>query len=361
ANVPIIEGSDAMSDDDDLFEIAKNIGFPILLKASAGGGGRGIRLVQSEEEFFPHLNQAKNEARLAFNDDRIFIEKYIEKGRHIEVQILGLPDGQVLHFGERDCTIQRKNQKLIEETPAPFMSKQIIKEIHESAINLVSTSNYTNAGTVEFIFDMNSNKFYFLEVNTRIQVEHPVTEMVTGEDLIWRQIQVANGENINLTQEDIKIKGHAIQSRIYAEDPFNGFQPSPGTINRVIHPVGAGVRVDTAIEDGSSVSSYYDSMIAKLIVHSPNRSAAIRKMINNLSNYLITGVHTTVPYIKQVISSPDFSNFSYHTKYLDENKFTIPEEIMDISRIIASKFSMGKNSQQSFQKRISNWKLSSLS
>ncbi len=322
-DTPLIPGTTELMSDEELVEEAKKIGFPLLIKASAGGGGRGIRYVKSADEVAEQIKLAKSEARLAFNDDRIFLERFVPDGRHIEVQILGKGD-DVLHFGERDCTMQRKNQKLIEESPAPTISREKASEIHKTAVDLANGISYENAGTVEFLYDPVDQQHYFLEVNTRIQVEVPVTEMVTGEDLIWRQIQISAGEDINLEQKDINFKGHAIEARIYAENAYEGFTPSPGIISKIRHPIGAGVRVDSAVEDGCKISPFYDPMISKLIVHAHDRSAAIRKLSTKLDGYLVSGVHTTIPYIKNLIETEEFSTGKYHTKYLDSFDSSIP-------------------------------------
>lgn len=359
-NTPLIEGTrKAIDDVSELKERAKEIGFPLLIKASAGGGGRGIRMVRSIEEFDEQLNMARNEAKLAFNDDRVYLEKFIEKGRHIEVQILGTGDGTVYHFGERDCTMQRKNQKLIEEAPATEITREKAAEMHQTAVELTSAIKYRNAGTVEFLYDPANDKHYFLEVNARIQVEHPVTEMITGEDLIWRQFQVAAGEDLNLKQEDITFNGHAIEARIYAENPYQGFAPSPGRITKIRHPIGAGVRVDSAIEDGCYISPFYDPMISKLIVKAVDRRAAITKLALTLDTYLIAGVHTTIPYIKKLLTEDEFCFGNYHTKYLDTYDAQIPEEIVKLSRAIAGHSFIGFSQEPEKQEQsVSKWRTS---
>ncbi len=356
---PIIKGTDEELSIEEIKEKAKEIGFPLLIKASAGGGGRGIRYVSKIEELDEQIEMAKNEARLAFNDDRIYLEKFIANGRHIEVQIMGTGDGTIYHFGERDCTMQRKNQKLIEESPAPI-TRTKAKEMYESAINLTSETNYKNAGTVEFLYDPKTEEHYFLEVNARIQVEHPVTEMVTNEDLIWRQLQVAAGEDLDINQKRIRIKGHAIEARIYAENPYQNFIPSPGKISRIQHPIGAGVRVDSAIEDGSIVTPFYDSMISKLIVKAQTRDAAIRKMSSTLDKYLVSGVHTTIPYIRKLINSSNFKENKYHTKYLDTYETHIPKRIIELARVIAAFTSRGIHTgkEDKEEDQISKWRTS---
>ncbi|MCE7734009.1 MAG: ATP-grasp domain-containing protein [Candidatus Heimdallarchaeota archaeon] len=334
SDTPIIPGSDEKLSEKELLTKAKEIGFPLLIKASAGGGGRGIRYVKNAKSFNEELQIAKSEAKLAFNDDRVFLEKFIANGRHIEVQILGNGEGEILHFGERDCSLQRKNQKLVEESPAPSISRKKAAQIHDSAVNLVEELNYKNAGTVEFLVD--EENYYFLEVNARIQVEHPVTEYVTGEDLIWRQIQVASGTSLEISQKDIKVKGHSIEARVYAENPYDNFSPSIGKIRRIRHPFGPGIRVDSASEDGDEITPFYDPMISKLIVYAPNRAAAIRKLVSALDNYLITGIHTTVPYIKNLLKEKEFSDLNYHTRYLESYNQEIPENILNLARVAAT-------------------------
>lgn len=357
SDTPIVPGSDEMLDENDLVESAKEIGFPLLIKASAGGGGRGIRYVQNLKSFQKELSIAKSEAKLAFNDDRVYLEKFIDNARHIEVQILGIGDDKILHFGERDCSMQRKNQKIIEESPAPSISRKRAKLIQDDAIQLVKEMKYLNAGTVEFLVEQDQH--YFLEVNARIQVEHPVTEFVTGEDLIWRQIQVASGDPLELNQKDIQMKGHSIEARVYAENPYENFSPSTGKIRRIQHPFGPGIRVDSAVEDGDIISPYYDPMISKLIVYSPNRKAAIRKLISTLDNYLITGIHTTVPYIKNLLLEDEFANLNYHTRYLENYEQEIPAHVLNFARIAAVSTSKGSESlTQHRDSDISNWRRS---
>lgn len=346
-NTPLLPGTTSGLSVEELQQKAKEIGYPILIKAAAGGGGRGIRHVQSPEDFETQATIAQQEARMAFGDDRIYIEKYLNNARHVEVQLLGKGDGEVLHFGERDCSMQRKNQKLIEESPAPTISRKTASKIQQTAIDLATHLQYANAGTAEFMV-ANNKDFYFLEVNTRIQVEHPVSEYVTGEDLIWRQIQIAAGDDINLQQKDITFRGHAIEARIYAENPYNNFMPSPGIARRVVHPFGAGIRVDSYIETNTEIPSFYDSLVSKLIVHSTDRPAAVNKLYNALDSYKITGIQTTLPFIKQIIRHPDFQQMNYSTKYLDTHmdNFPFPEEYKEYARAIATIFHHFKGNQE---------------
>jgi acetyl-CoA carboxylase biotin carboxylase subunit len=360
-NTPLITGTKENLTDSQIREKAEEIGYPLLIKASAGGGGRGIRLVESADQITEQLANARKEAKLAFNDDRVYLEKFIANGRHVEVQILGDGNGEVFHFGERDCTMQRKNQKLIEESPAPTITREKADEIHEAALRLTSGVDYRNAGTVEFLLDNNTHDFFFLEVNARIQVEHPVTEFVTGEDLIWRQIQVSAGEEMGISQDNIHLKGHAIEARIYAENPFKDFAPSPGKINRIRHPIGNGVRVDSAMEDGSVITPFYDPMISKLIVYAPDRQAATRKLQKTLDYYLISGVHTTAAYIRQLVKNPDFINHNYHTKYLEDHSQEVPEVLLNIARAVAGRsFQTGGHDQHMIKEgdSISKWRTS---
>ena len=336
AGVPLLPGSLEPREVDELFEIAKNIGFPVLIKASAGGGGRGIRLVKKPEDFMDMATLAMQEAKSAFGNPEIFVEKYLISAKHIEVQLLGTDKG-VLHFGERDCSMQRKNQKLIEEAPAPSISREKAKDIHESAVALANTVHYKNAGTAEFLLDTDGN-YYFMEVNTRIQVEHPVTEFITSEDLIYRQLQVASGEELGIDQKDIRFRGHAIEARIYAEDPYHDFRPSPGKISKIIHPHGAGLRVDSHAENNSDIPNFYDSMIGKLISYGSSREMARTKLSIALGSYTLTGIHTTIPFLKQVIDSEEFKTLGYDTKFLERNmeKFKPYKSLELVARAVAA-------------------------
>jgi acetyl-CoA carboxylase, biotin carboxylase subunit len=347
SNTPILPGTKSTKDIGILKQEAEDIGFPILIKAAAGGGGRGIRLVNNIDEFDSLAETAKNEAEAAFGDGNLFVEKYLQEAKHIEVQIIGFGNGEILHFGERDCSIQRKNQKLIEEAPATAITRDVAKEIYESAINLTSYVKYKNAGTVEFLVDKNFNH-YFLEVNTRIQVEHPVTEMITGQDLIYRQLQVAADVPLGLNQKDIKFNGHAIEARVNVEKPYQGFQPSTGEIFKVEHPNGPGVRVDSFIKSGSVIPNYYDSLVSKLIVHGANREAAISSLSYALRDYKITGVHTTIPFILQVLQDENFQTNKHHVKYLEANpdRFKIPDQILVEAKIKAIAYYLSKQSIQ---------------
>ena len=280
ANVPVVPGYEGeITSVSQALEIAKEIGFPVMIKAAAGGGGKGIRIVNEEGEFEHNYNAAKLESKACFSDDRIYIEKFIQKPRHIEFQILADKFGNVIHLGERDCSIQRNHQKMIEESPSVILSDELRKKMGDTAVRAAKAAKYENAGTIEFLLD--KDKFYFMEMNTRIQVEHPVTETVTGIDLIKEQIKIADGQPLSYKQKDIKINGHAIECRINAENPLLNFRPSPGVITDLYLPGGNGVRIDSAVYNGYEVTPYYDSMLVKLIVHGENREEAIKKMINN--------------------------------------------------------------------------------
>lgn len=316
AGVPVIPGSNgAVSSEEEALNIAKEIGFPIVVKASAGGGGRGIRIVFSEEEFFKAFNTAKAEAKGAFGDDTMYVEKFIENPRHIEFQILGDNFGNVIHLGERDCSMQRRNQKVLEESPSPALTDKLRILMGNTAIAAAKAVNYKNTGTIEFLLDKDGN-YYFMEMNTRVQVEHPITEMVTGVDIIKEQINIAAGEKLKLTQDDIYIKGHSIECRINAEDASKDFRPCPGKINNLHVPGGFGVRLDSAVYAGYIIPPYYDSMIAKLIVHGNNREEAISKMKRALGEFVIDGLKTNIDFQYKLINTKEFQNGSYDTGFI---------------------------------------------
>ncbi|HZZ72789.1 MAG TPA: ATP-grasp domain-containing protein, partial [Pirellulales bacterium] len=296
--------------------IAKQIGFPVLIKATAGGGGKGMRVAANDLTLKSCLQQAAAEAEAAFGNAGVYLEKYIDKPRHVEVQILADQHGNVVHLGERDCSVQRRHQKLIEESPAPRLPDGTRQAMCEAAVRLIKTAGYTNAGTVEFIVDQDYN-FYFIEVNARIQVEHPVSEMVTGIDLIKAQIRVAAGEPLPFQQSDIVVRGHAIECRINAEDPAKNFQPSPGRIERLIVPGGFGVRFDSHVHQGYLVSPHYDSMIGKLIVHQPTRLEAIACMQRALAELRVEGIKTTVPIHQEILRQGAFSDGRIDTRFVE--------------------------------------------
>ena len=329
--VPIVPGSEnPISNVDEAIEIANEIGFPILIKAAAGGGGKGMRIVHEEEELESAIRAAKNEAMFAFGDDRVYIEKYVEEPHHVEVQILADKFGNIIALGERECSIQRRHQKVIEETPSPIVTPELREKLFESAIKIAKAVNYENAGTVEFIVDKNRN-FYFLEMNTRLQVEHPVTEMVTGIDIVAEQIKIAFGNKLSFSQEDIKPNGHAIECRIYAEDPFNDFLPSTGKITEIKQPSGPWVRVDAGIEPGNEITIHYDPMISKIIVWGRDRIEAIDRMKAALSEYKINGVKTTIPFCLWVMKNEFFRMGKYDTHFI-KNHFN-PSYLKDLPEI----------------------------
>ncbi|MGA1861346.1 acetyl-CoA carboxylase biotin carboxylase subunit [Deferribacter thermophilus] len=315
--VPVVPGSDGVvSDPDEALKIAKEIGFPVIIKASAGGGGKGMRVAHNEMSFLNQFEMAKIESEKAFGCGDVYIEKFIESPRHIEIQVFGDSKGNALHFFERECSIQRRHQKLIEEAPSPFLTERMRYKMGEVSVNAVKSLGYENAGTIEYIVDKAGN-FYFMEMNTRIQVEHPVTEMITGIDLVKLQLLVASGYELPLKQENIKINGHAIECRINAEDPET-FMPSPGLINAYYAPGGFGVRVDSAAYQEYTVLPYYDSMIAKLIVHAPTRKDAISKMKVALDEFIIEGVKTSIPLHKKIMDHYKFIEGDVSTDFLEK-------------------------------------------
>ncbi len=324
AGVPVVPGSDGLvTNEADAVRIAHEIGFPVLIKATAGGGGKGMRVAANDLVLKTAIQQAANEAQAAFGNAAIYLEKYIERPRHVEVQILADHYGNVVHLWERDCSVQRRHQKLIEESPAPRLSEATRTAMCEAAVRMIKAANYHNAGTCEFIVDAHGN-FYFIEVNARIQVEHPVSEMVTGIDLIKAQIRVAAGEKLWLKQEDIKCNGAAIECRINAEDPARNFQPSPGKIERLIAPGGFGVRFDSHAYGGYTVSPYYDSMIGKLIVHQPTRKQAIETMQRALAELSVVGIKTTVPIHQEILRHSAFSEARMDTTFVERTLLPPP-------------------------------------
>lgn len=318
SGVPVLPGSEKVASHEEVIQTIENIGLPIMLKAAAGGGGRGMKIITDPKQVKTVFEAASAEAKAAFGDGTMYVEKYIANARHIEVQVLGDKFGNVIHLGERDCSTQRRHQKLVEEAMAPMISEKLRQEIRNAAVKLAENISYENAGTVEFIVDQDEETFYFLEMNTRIQVEHPVTEMVTGADLIEEQIKVANGEKLNLAQSDITFSGHSIECRINAEAPEAGFRPTPGLITKWEMPQGPGVRVDTHCYEGYAIPVFYDSMIAKLIVHGRERDHAIRKMLVALDEFTIEGISTTIPFLKQVLQDEDFTSGHVNTRLLEK-------------------------------------------
>ncbi|MDR4983154.1 acetyl-CoA carboxylase biotin carboxylase subunit [Bacillus cereus] len=321
AGVPIVPGSQGIiKNTEEAIELAKQIGYPVIIKATAGGGGKGIRVARHEEELVKGIQITQQEASTAFGNPGVYLEKYVEDFRHVEIQIMADTHGNAIHLGERDCTIQRRLQKLLEESPSPALDENIRKQMGEAAVKAAVAVDYTGAGTVEFIYEYKTKSFYFMEMNTRIQVEHPVTEMVTGMDLIKEQILVASGEKLSLQQEEVQFNGWAIECRINAENPAKKFMPSPGKVEMYLPPGGFGIRVDSAVYPGYSIPPFYDSMVAKLIVHGKTREEAIAKMKRALSEFVIEGVHTTIPFHLQLLDHPDFVKGEFNTKFLEEHE-----------------------------------------
>ncbi len=318
AGVPLVPGSDHAKTPHAAAQIAEEIGYPLLLKASAGGGGRGIKLVWNKAEIEDTFRTAAAEARAAFGNDTLYMEKYVGNARHIEVQILGDEHGHVIHLGERDCSLQRRHQKIIEESPAYAVPTAIRGKICNAAATLARSIGYRSAGTIEFIYDNDSGEFYFLEMNTRIQVEHPVTEMITGVDLVAQQLRIARGESLPFEQSDIKFTGHAIECRINAESPQHGFRPCPGRIVDWQAPHGSGIRVDTHCYPGYFVPPYYDSLLAKLIVHGATREASADQTYKALEHFHVSGIDTLIPFLKTVIGDSDYRRGLVNTRWLEK-------------------------------------------
>lgn len=319
AGVPIVPGSEGvLASVEEAVSIAEKIGYPVIIKATAGGGGRGIRVAYNEEELRTGYKITQKEAETAFGNPGVYLEKNIEDFRHVEIQILADQHGNVVHLGERDCTIQRRLQKLVEETPSPAITPEIREKMGLASVKAAEAVNYEGAGTIEYIFNRENDEFYFMEMNTRIQVEHPVTEMVTGVDLIKEQINIANNKPISFKQEDIKFNGWAIECRINAEDPFKNFMPQPGKVNMYLVPGGFGVRVDSAVYPGYTIPPYYDSMVAKLITYGATREEAVAKMKRALDEFLIEGVQTTIPFHQKLMDHEVFVKGDFNTNFLKD-------------------------------------------
>lgn len=320
AGVPVIPGSEkSVEEVTEAASIADQIGYPVIIKAVLGGGGKGMRTAYSPKEFAQSFQTAQKEAKMAFGDGTMYLEHYVENPRHIEFQILADHYGNVIHLGERDCSIQRNHQKMIEESPSIALSEELREKMGEAAVQAAKAAGYVNAGTIEFLLDK-SGAFYFMEMNTRIQVEHPVTEWVTGIDLVKEQIRIASGETLSCTQDEVQLTGHAIECRINAENPKKGFRPSPGTITDMYLPGGKGVRIDTAIYPGYSIPPYYDSMIAKLIVWAKDRQEAIQKMQSALGEMVIEGVHTNIDYQYEILNHPDYLSGNVDVGFIQKCK-----------------------------------------
>jgi acetyl-CoA carboxylase, biotin carboxylase subunit len=316
--LPIIEGSGKVASTAEALQIAARIGYPVVTKASAGGGGRGMVVLQDASAVTANFERASFEALEAFGDGTLFLEKYIGRARHVEVQALGDGHGGVLHFGERDCSVQRRYQKMVEEAPGEILPAVVRARLHQAAITLLSSIRYRNAGTVEFLYDVDSQSFYFIEVNARIQVEHPVSETISGVDLIQMQLIAAGEQALPITQSDIQLRGHGIEVRVIAEDPNHGFAPSPGRITHWSPPAGEGVRLDTAMYTGAVVSPYYDSMIAKLIVHGKDRRDTVSRLQAALNAFEIDGIRTNLPLLRYIVKHPDYVGNSINTRWLEQ-------------------------------------------
>ena len=365
-NVPLVPGtSEPISDIGAAKKLAREIGYPILIKASAGGGGKGMRIVEAEQDFENQMERAVSEATSAFGDGSVFIEKYVTQPRHIEFQIFGDQHGNVVHLFERECSIQRRHQKVIEEAPSSILTPELRKKMGEAAVNVARAANYYNAGTVEFIVDENKN-FYFLEMNTRLQVEHPVTEQITGLDLVKLQIHVAEGGELPFKQEGVSMRGHAIEVRVYAEDPANNFLPDIGTLKTYKRPQGHGIRVDDGFEQGLAVPFYYDPMIAKMICYDETRERAIEKTIRAIDEYEITGLETTLGFCRFVMTHEQFRSGNFDTKFVE--KYFRPEflnstpdaEEEQIAALLAGSIreanTQASTPAQNGQVPVSNWK-----
>lgn len=365
AGVPVVPGTAANLTEDELLKVSREIGLPIIIKASAGGGGKGMRLVREESELIEAYRAAKSEARASFSSDEVYIEKYIESPHHIEIQFLGDKHGNVVHLFDRECSVQRRHQKIVEESPSPFINDEVRFAMGEIAVKAAKSVNYVGAGTIEFLVDKDMN-FYFLEMNTRLQVEHPITEEVLGIDLVKEQINIADGRKLRFKQEDIRQRGHAIECRICAEDTENGFIPTAGIINNVRTPQGIGVRVDSFIYDGYEIPIYYDSMLSKLIVWATQRKYALERMRRVLYEYKITGIKTNIDYLRRIMDTRDFVKGDYTTHFIDENQERLqntPDEAeAEKMAVIAAyiDYIVNKNSGQTLptgdQRPISRWR-----
>ena len=361
-NIPMVPGIDKAIEDLSIAkETAAKIGYPILIKASAGGGGKGMRIVEKESDMEEQMQRAISEARSSFGDGSVFIEKYVTSPRHIEIQVLADQYGNVVHLFERECSIQRRHQKVVEESPSAILTPELRKKMGEAAVMVAKSCNYLSTGTVEFLMDDQLN-FYFLEMNTRLQVEHPVTEMITGIDLVEEQIKIARGEKLGFTQDDLVINGHALELRVYAEDPLNNFLPSIGTLSRYIIPRGEGIRVDDGYEEGMAIPIHYDPMIAKLVTHGKDRMEAIQKMKKAITEYKIEGLATTLPFGTFVLEHEAFLTGKFDTHFV--KKFYTTEKITEklkanaeAAAIIALKYWMDKQTiTQPVEHKTTSWK-----
>ncbi len=357
--VPLVPGSDGAVSDVEASVIASEIGYPVMIKASAGGGGKGMRLVRNRDDFESSLRMARSEARSAFGDDSVFIERLIERPRHIEIQIIADNEGNTLYLFERECSIQRRHQKVIEEAPSSAISARTRKKMGEVAVRIAKAVKYSGAGTIEFIMDQSQN-FYFLEMNTRVQVEHPVTEMITGFDIVKWMIRIAAGEKLPYKQKNISMKGHALECRVYAENPETNFLPSPGVIEYLRTPSGPGIRDDSSIYNGCEITPFYDPMLSKLIVWADTRDAAIRKMESALREYIVLGVKTNIGFLIRVMNNDEFRKGKIDTGFIERHPGLLKPAVMEIEpALIAAALSMNSSESagQQPQKPASNWKL----
>ncbi len=352
-DVPMVPGTDtAITDIEEAKKTAKEIGYPILIKASAGGGGKGMRIVHKSEEFEEQIQMAMNEAQSAFGNNAVFMERYVEQPRHIEIQIMADQHGNISYLFERECSIQRRHQKVIEEAPSSLLTPELRKKMGETAVKVALACNYIGAGTVEFLMDAGMN-FYFLEMNTRLQVEHPVTEMITGIDLVKEQIAVAEGKPLSFKQEDLKINGHAIEVRVYAEDPTNNFLPDIGKLSVYRQPQGKGIRIDDGFEEGMNIPIYYDPMISKLIAHGKDRKDAIRKMIDAIDNYKVLGISTTLPFGRFVMTHDAFVSGKFDTHFVQNHfvsghLFDYQKEVFETAAVFTGSYL--ESDKQKFKK-----------
>ena len=316
SGVPVVPGSDGLVDNVlEAIKVALRIGYPVILKASSGGGGKGIRIAYNEKELVKFYDLVRQEAKISFNDDSIYIEKFIENPRHIEVQVMADEHGNVIHLGERDCTVQRNNQKMLEETPSGVITDKLRQKMGKITVNALKEIGYSNVGTIEYLLDKNKD-FYFMEMNTRVQVEHPITETITGVDIIKEQLRIASGEKLQYKQDDIKFTGHSLEARINAENPYKNFMPCPGEIKELHIPGGNGVRIDTAIYPGYKIPPTYDSMIAKVIVHGKDRNESIAKMKSALGEFVIDGISTNIDFLYKILEDEDFISNNYDTSFI---------------------------------------------
>jgi acetyl-CoA carboxylase biotin carboxylase subunit len=336
AGVPTVPGMEGIRAEEDFEKAAQEIGYPVLVKAAAGGGGKGMRVVNTEGELPEAIESARREALNAFGDERLLIEKYIPKAHHVEFQVFGDRHGNLVHLFERECSVQRRHQKIIEETPSPLLIPELRQQMGEAAIKAAQAVNYFNAGTVEFIIDPDTYKFYFLEMNTRLQVEHPVTELVAGLDLVHWQIRIAAGEPFPFSQSSFTQRGHAIECRIYAEDPANGFLPSTGRLLQFVEPRGPGVRVDSGFATGDEVTHFYDPLLAKLVVHADDRASAIQRMHAALNDFIVHGVVTNIDFLQAVLAHPDFANGEVTTRWVETSFHWSPPAEPSFESLIAA-------------------------